>query len=1112
MKTKHILTALALPAMFAACTADDIVSVESNMQQDRAKLSENFVLKVGADGVESRYDANGGAPIFETGDKIGAALIDQFTYGEKVEDWIIIPSLANNTPFTFNKSTGEWNVPESQPMGIGNYFFKFPYDKTDRSRAAVIYSLPTVQNQYEEKNGEIDTDAAINNGNMAIATAVFNEDDEMGEISLKNIFTYPKFRIQFDNGEKVNTVAKVVLYNTDDDSKFIVKSGFIHQQVVDLFNNDDEDFYAENTYVTDWSCVDTYDLIYTEAPTTGDNAGVAEVVTSKYLIAQFPDDAEVKYDSNTENKYIDVRFVLPTISKMETTTENWGMLVYTDNGMYKYENVYKSIVWKKTTSDEVKETVFARGKNYNITLEALDEVEDAEELIVASVDEWNDFVEVYGDVKNGKKDIIIVGKEFGFDETTKMPEVAVFTVKGDATVKGEVTLSNVVVTGNVYVEEDAELTTSKTFEVTGAIYNEGAAIIAQVLKSNGKVDNYNKVPAIYNEGELTIEEETEATFAFYNAKGATVTNNGEINIKDAEIKNDEGKVLYNGSYGVINNNGVINLTDDFTVQYQDVAPSNAKNDKNASFIYNDGEIFAKNGDLIINNETYTKTVDGEEVTLVKGWAEVVNNEDAVMTCKNQNGEIKNYGQLTVVDGSVTYITENYNTITVDKAVPAELVVKNTKGTIEYDAEGSLSFENSIVNTIHVVDDLTITKMGGISTICVDNDAEITLPAAAAVSTLKIEEGEATLKKDLAVTSLSVAEDAELIIPAGVTLTVSTSSYKNEGIIRVAGSLIAQSVLAANGGTIKDNGTSATVKFYDEDDAELTAAWNAAVYEWATGKASSTATTVKGGWLHWLNDANSDEFYAGNPYDYEAFLTVVAHNDWSGRLNITTLVALYEAGLPAARDANGNLVTPPAKFTAAVNAVLKATANKTAAEASMYDVDGKFTKIGWTKNVETLFESINKAYDSMSASLNTKSVVNQYFDENAVVAAYVWADQATVFAKVTAQYPYSYIWISDEDNVCPLYDVCLNIMQASQPAWESFFGSSFTSESTITAKYVKDWLQAAAGKTDDTTLGKIAKKMSDAYYTSSLKWDYSNTQVSLCCKAALVELTGNSDSY
>ena len=80
MKTKHILTALALPAMLAACTAEDIVSESSSVQMDRAKLSENFVLKVGVDGVESRYDANGGAPKFETGDKIGAALIDQYKY------------------------------------------------------------------------------------------------------------------------------------------------------------------------------------------------------------------------------------------------------------------------------------------------------------------------------------------------------------------------------------------------------------------------------------------------------------------------------------------------------------------------------------------------------------------------------------------------------------------------------------------------------------------------------------------------------------------------------------------------------------------------------------------------------------------------------------------------------------------------------------------------------------------------------------------------------------------------------------------------------------------------------------------------------------------------
>ena len=81
MKTKHILTALALPAMFAACTADDIEGLNNGVQQqaERAKLSKDFVLNTNNE-VESRYVVEGSTAldfIFEEGDLIGANLIDQ---------------------------------------------------------------------------------------------------------------------------------------------------------------------------------------------------------------------------------------------------------------------------------------------------------------------------------------------------------------------------------------------------------------------------------------------------------------------------------------------------------------------------------------------------------------------------------------------------------------------------------------------------------------------------------------------------------------------------------------------------------------------------------------------------------------------------------------------------------------------------------------------------------------------------------------------------------------------------------------------------------------------------------------------------------------------------
>ena len=86
MKTKHILTALALPAMFAACTAEDIVSENNALQQDaRAKLSKDFVLNIN-NGVESRYAVEGNTGldfIFQEGDMVGANLIDAYDPNEK---------------------------------------------------------------------------------------------------------------------------------------------------------------------------------------------------------------------------------------------------------------------------------------------------------------------------------------------------------------------------------------------------------------------------------------------------------------------------------------------------------------------------------------------------------------------------------------------------------------------------------------------------------------------------------------------------------------------------------------------------------------------------------------------------------------------------------------------------------------------------------------------------------------------------------------------------------------------------------------------------------------------------------------------------------------------
>ena len=190
MKTKHILTALALPALLAACNNDEFESMNfEQAQSERPLLSEDFSLKF-SDGVETRYAVNGDATldfVFQSGDQIGAAIIDQFDKDAPKDpsQWDIIESLAGNYPFEYNEQTGVWKA--STRLGIGHYLFTYKYNPEDNTRGAVNYTLPTVQELYTDENGEVDLNAAIERSNKAISAALLVKDNQPLEAKLRNL-------------------------------------------------------------------------------------------------------------------------------------------------------------------------------------------------------------------------------------------------------------------------------------------------------------------------------------------------------------------------------------------------------------------------------------------------------------------------------------------------------------------------------------------------------------------------------------------------------------------------------------------------------------------------------------------------------------------------------------------------------------------------------------------------------------------------------------------------------------------------------------------------------------------------------------------------------------
>mgnify|MGYP001776719149 CR=1 FL=1 len=868
MRTRHILTALALPALFAACTADEFETVsQDNGLQERAKLSKDFTLMTGVP--ETRYAAEGGSGIsfnFEQGDRIGAAIIDQYNTvtPDDPKTFEVIYSLAGNNPFEY-QGNDEWK--SNTELGIGHYMFVFPYNSKDNGRGAVSYELPVIQEMYTDENGEQVLNAAIEKGNKAVATTVLYEDDLVADISLKNLFTYPKLTINFDNGEKVTTVSQIVLKANNTDDAFIVKGGFNHKVVAEMFDpsNKADDILNKKYYNNDggkvttpyvhWDEVGTYDFLITSDKSDYSTASAYITApeserTSKYIIVKFPKNTKVKLQSNTDNKYVEARIMMPSIDDFSALTDEYTLYVYTDNGVYNTNFNENAFSFSDTTDKEKIKNALRRNQSNGLTLKALNagNKEGDAGTIVTSLEDWNALVAKYGKTKQDQT-IIVVGDGFAFDETAEWPETCTFTINSDVKVKDEVEMENVVVAGTVNVEKGATLTVNNTIKAN-KILNEGTVEVVAESDKDNKNDAYAGVVAIENKGILNVAEKANATFELTNQKGATMTNNGTVEVSDDANESEPG------NFGTITNNGILR-TNGFT--NQKIELNNAKNQ-------------------IVNVPTITNAT-GARILAVSGvltnYAKLVN--EGTLTCRNERGEIVNaednvsydaeatnletYPILDSKEDAITYITKNEAgaTIVVYSDDPANLTIGTTGGVVEFDAPAStksVDVKDSYVNRIIANNDLTLAD-GTLNTLVIANDVELTVGKTAGINNLDIQAGELTLAGNVTVaTSLNVEKNAQMTVPEGTTFILNGEDYSNEGRILVGGTFKAEKV-QRDESNVEDNGSENAQIIWKKSSAdEAKDAYKAAlermVQAWMLDNYRTTWATVEDmkseGWL------------------------------------------------------------------------------------------------------------------------------------------------------------------------------------------------------------------------------------------------------------------------
>lgn len=896
MRTKHILTALAIPALFAACVADDFnesIATGGDSAQ-RALLSEDFKLDFG--GVDTRFSAgDADDPLYfsyEVGDTIGGSIIDEYHPGQ-VDEFPVVPYVSTNHPFVLN-SNGEWAI--NHTMVEGHYLFYYPYNENNHARTAAQYSIPVLQD-LAGKDGKFDPKAAVEKYNMGVGVQFLEKTDLNASLQLVNIFGFAKIKVIIDNHYAGGYVDKIVLQAGGYES-FALNGQISNEKVNDLFKNletstqdyqdalksmdETADFALDNTSTNYWD----QDLNKTSA----------------VMVAKAPEGTALVADAQN-NKTFETYMVVPAASYTNKVT----LYIYTTEG-----NVY---------AGEIDNFDVTRNGIKNITVSVT--TPDKIPYVVTSEEDWNGYVALLS--KNQTADFIIAGSDFTITNSTKYPtNGAKINVEGDLTVSGNnVTMKNVSAE-NVIVAKGAKLTTDGTFAAE-SIENQGTLVFAPKYDETDKdeVVLYKEVDRVSNEpgAALSIMEKAIVSFELENKindKDAAlphgaVTVNGMLTLESSSTNNGDITVAATGSL-----RGTFTNDDETTYPVGATTEEDIKN-RYTPTITNNGEIFV-NGGVVVNN------------------GKVVNNANAEISCSTLDGTsaFNNKGIIELGNNSDMLITDNDGGEIILSALDQTgWAVENANGTVSYkttSADNGKSYDFSTVGTqinkLYVTGDLGFTKYGKLDDVEVTANATLNLPVSTVgtLAKLTIKEGVTVtaVSKDASVGTLVVEKNARLTVNAENKMT--TTRVENSGRVYVGGTFVTamlENDAADFGGEFRNTvgGDNGNIQFGEIPESDEKKAFDKALQDLVATWVKNTAKIA-------ANDINS--------WDKVDFAAVQGSNwsnaGWAGDAKNAVLTA-YKALNGAAYDGNfADLLAANEKVITAAIATEKTKANTALAEA------------------------------------------------------------------------------------------------------------------------------------------------------------------------------------
>ena len=722
MRTKHLLTALMLPAVFAACTQEEYDVVDNS-----AKMNERIELgQIALDfgGAESRFAAgtgnnfNGFVP--EDGDVLGAALVDNA--GAK-DDALVYnkagvaahKGLYNltsyiNTNYAYEKNGSSWE--SAANMVEGNYLFYLPYNASHTIREALVAKLPVTQT-LEVANGEVVKESLIDyaldqNSIMALGyTFIDREDDKQVSVKMLPVYAYPLVTLvntykedtdDDDDTPKVGvpvTIKQIIVKNS---KSFTVSAPInagngktiLDKEVTGAVKELNRKFTyrnADNTdnVTVDNGCYAAYDVEGKNYEAfTSHLLGTTGAVTSPAIIVKPTESFTLAAGEATEfylvipaENYADNTLTIEVTTNKGTfakTIENPAIAAGKRYPLAEYEK--GELIAPVQDPDGSLAITAGKGSEYCLKFDV--NTEDSESVMVTSTADL--VAELQNAVNAESLNVTSLNKDVCFDAAAARAFKANKKTNFNLTINGEITITSGLTTGTVsgktidltgkaYINGDVTINRQwyfgKNNGTATAVYAEfvGGNVVLEEMKINGKAEVKAGAVVTVKNTVTAFDVDNKGTLNLY-GEVSLKGNTGNVNIGSATATKDaEGTTLTAQTYNN-SENGTITIN-----KYSKVA-----NLVNAGTVENYGEITALNNTNLVNNYgkvagTNTKLIDLKSVTaelgVVTGEGYICNNIDINKTIPSATMEAQKvyyeYANQTI-NGALYPQTGQFNTI------------------------------------------------------------------------------------------------------------------------------------------------------------------------------------------------------------------------------------------------------------------------------------------------------------------------------------------------------------------------------------------------------------------------------------------------------------------